>query len=188
VATVVTHPHVQHPRVEPSEYIALQSDAGWCLPIEYIDGESVVMSPVGDRASAVQGALFLALGAWQERTADRGVLRQDVFVAFPRSEHLAPDICWWSAGRRAPTVRGEVDVVPDLVVEVLSPSTRANDLGPKRDVYMRSGVKELWLADPEARVLTRVRQPAEDESLAADQSLATDLLDGFSLDLARVFQ
>ncbi len=187
VATVVTHPHVQHPRVEPSEYTALQADAGWCLPIEYIDGEAVVMSPVGDRASAVQGALFLALGGWQERTADQGILRQDVFVAFPHSEHLAPDICWWSAGRRAPAVQGEVDVVPDLVVEVLSPSTRANDVGPKRNVYIRSGVKELWLADPQSNVLTRVRPNTDDQPLAANHVLTTDLLDGFSLDLARVF-
>jgi Uma2 family endonuclease len=184
---VVEPSHVVHPRVEPWEYVGLQTEAGWCLPIEFIAGEAVVMSPVGDRASGVQGALFLALGAWQERAQDGGVLRQDVFVAFPGSEHLAPDICWWSAGRRAATVQGEVDVVPDLVVEVLSPSTRANDLGPKRDVYIRSGVRELWLADPDARTVTRVRPNAEDRPLARESVLTTDLLDGFSLDLTRVF-
>jgi Uma2 family endonuclease len=192
VASAAVHPHVEpshveHPRVEPWEYVGLQADAGWCLPIELIGGEAVMMSPVGDRASGVQGALFFALRAWQEQAQDGGVLRQDVFVAFPGSEHLAPDICWWSAGRRAATVQGEVDVVPDLVVEVLSPSTRANDLGPKRDVYIRSGVRELWLADPDSRTVIRVRPNAEDQPLAGDHVLTTDLLDGFSLDLRRVF-
>ncbi len=187
MANVLTHPHVQHPRVEPSEYIALQSDAGWSLPIEYIDGESVTMPPVGDTASASQGALFLALGRWQELTADQGILRQDVFVAFPGSEHLAPDICWWRAGRRPPVIQGEVTVIPDLIVEVLSPSTRENDLGPKRDVYIHSGVRELWLADPETRILTRVRPNTEDQQLTANQVLTTDLLKGFSLTLTRAF-
>jgi Uma2 family endonuclease len=187
VATVLTHPHVQHPRVEPSEYIALQADAGWSLPIEYIDGQSVTMPPIGDTGSAVQGALFFALRAWQEHAQDEGILRQDVFVAFPGSEHLAPDISWWRAGRRSAVVQGEVTVIPDLVVEVLSPSTRANDVGPKRDVYLRSGVKELWLADPDTRMLTRVRPNADDEPLTGERALTTDLLDGFSLPLTQAF-
>ena len=194
MATVV-HPHVEHPRIQPWEYAGLQADAGWCLPIEFIEGEAVVISPIGDAASAVQGELFLALRGWQERVGDEGVLRQDVFVAFAPDEHLAPDICWWSAGRRPPVVQGEVDVVPDLVVEVLSPSTRANDLGPKRAVYMRTGVRELWLADPDASTITRVPadpgravDAGQDEVLSQGNSLRSDLLSGFTLELARVFR
>jgi Uma2 family endonuclease len=188
VATAVAHPHVEHPRIEPWEYVGLQTDAGWCLPIELIDGEAVVVPPIGDAASSVQGELFVALRRWQEQAADQGVLRQDVFVALPDLQHVAPDICWWSAGRRPPVVQGEVDVVPDLVVEILSPSARANDLGPKREIYMRSGVRELWLADPDARTITRVRPGAgSDEVLGAKDALSTDLLDGFTLDLTRVF-
>ncbi len=193
VATVA-QPRIEHPRIQPWEYSGLQAEAGWCLPVELIGGEAVVMSPVGDAASAVQGELFLALGEWQRRVGDQGVLRQDVFVVFAPDEHLAPDICWWSAGRRPPVVRGEVDVVPDLVVEVLSPSTRANDLGPKRAVYMRAGVRELWLADPDSRTLTRVpadpRRPAdagEVVTLGVADVLRSELLDGFELELARVF-
>lgn len=38
--------------------------------------------------------------------------------------------------------------VPDLIVEILSPSTAANDKGYKKDLYERSGVKEYWIVDP----------------------------------------
>ncbi|MGO9794140.1 MAG: Uma2 family endonuclease [Solirubrobacteraceae bacterium] len=65
--------------------------------------------------------------------------------------YLAPDIAWWAAARRPALVQGALDLVPDLVVEVLSPATRVNDLGAKRDVYLAAGASELWLADPSVR-------------------------------------
>lgn len=46
-------------------------------------------------------------------------------------------------------IRGNgVHGVPDLVVEVLSPSTAKNDRSQKKDVYARCGVLEYWLVDP----------------------------------------
>jgi len=82
-----------------------------------------------------------------------------------------------------------MESVPDLVIEVLSPSTRANDLGVKRELYMRSGVRELWLADPDAHTITRVRPGVSpDEMLAEAATLRSELLEDFVLELARVFQ
>ena len=43
-----------------------------------------------------------------------------------------------------------VEGVPDLIVEILSPGTAKLDRNPKPRVYAESGVRELWLIDPEA--------------------------------------
>jgi Uma2 family endonuclease len=180
---------IAHPHIEPAEYIALQTNAGWRMDIELIDGEAVVIPPTGGPASSAQGELFFALRRWQQDIADEGLVLQDVFVVFPDGSHLAPDISWWSAVRRPPRSDGAVEVIPDLVVEVLSPSTRVNDLGVKRDLYMRSGVRELWLADPDARTVTRVRPTvSEDDLLGESDVLSSELLDGFVLELAHVFR
>ena len=48
---------------------------------------------------------------------------------------------------------GIIDQPPDIVVEILSPTTRAIDLVRKMALYARSGVPEYWVADPERRIL-----------------------------------
>jgi Uma2 family endonuclease len=52
-------------------------------------------------------------------------------------------------------VEGEfLNVVPDLVVEVLSLSTASHDRGEKKAIYERNGVREYWLLDWRSRELT----------------------------------
>jgi Uma2 family endonuclease len=157
------------------------------MAVELIDGEAVVMPPSGGAASSVQGELFFAIRTWQEAKADRGLLLQDVFVELPGNQFLAPDIAWWSPGRRPAIPEGAIDVVPDLVVEVLSPATRVNDLGVKRNLYLEAGVRELWLADPSLRVVTRALPSVPDEELRQDDTLRTALLEGLSFELSRIF-
>ena len=51
--------------------------------------------------------------------------------------------------------------IPILVVEVLSPGTRARDLGKKRDFYMKAGVAEYWIVDREEKFVIQVRRGSE---------------------------
>jgi Uma2 family endonuclease len=179
---------VVQPHVEPWEFDAIQENKGWDVDIELIAGEVVVVLPLGDDASKAQGELHLALRLWQEQVDDSGLVLQDVLTTFPDGSRLAPDISWWRAERRPPRSRGAVRVVPDLAVEVHSPSTRANDEGIKRELYMRLGVRELWLVDPNARAVTRVSpDAAPDETLGEGETLTSELLPGFALEVAAIF-
>jgi Uma2 family endonuclease len=66
---------------------------------------------------------------------------------------VQPDLVYISNERREIlTVQG-VNGAPDLVVEILSPSTRSRDLGIKLRAYQAAGVPYYWIADPRARTL-----------------------------------
>lgn len=71
------------------------------------------------------------------------------------SAEFSPDLGGWRRERllALPTV-GRIDVVPDWVCEVLSPSTRTYDLTVKRPFYARIGVAWSWYVDPSTRTLT----------------------------------
>jgi Uma2 family endonuclease len=73
-------------------------------------------------------------------------------IRFEVDHVLEPDVFWIRPdGDCKPIVNRYWQGAPDLVVEVLSPSTAKRDRGVKFDVYERHGVGEYWLIDPEAR-------------------------------------
>jgi Uma2 family endonuclease len=178
---------VAHPRLDSAEYLALQAAAGWRSAVELIGGEAVVTPPSGAQAASAQGELFFAIRRWQETSGDGGLLLQDVFIRLSGEDYLAPDLAWWAATRRPILVQGALGVVPDLVVEVLSPATRINDLGAKKDAYLAAGARELWLADPQAATITALRPDGRQQTVGRGDQLRSLLLPGFALDVARIF-
>ena len=177
---------VSHPVLSPAEFAAAQERAGWRAPMELIDGEVVVIPPSGGEASLAQTSVVHRLSAWLEAPGGSGRVLTDVFVRLGDG-YLAPDAAWWSADRAPRIGPGAVDSVPDLVVEVLSPATRENDLGPKRDRYLRAGVREVWLVDPAERAVLVVDAAGDRRLLADDVLTSSPLLPGFAMGVAELF-
>ena len=84
-------------------------------------------------------------------------------------------------------------VVPDLVVEIISPGTRRRDEIIKRRLYERVGVSEYWAIDPQANAMDVYRRrndtfaPAAELRLENDDVLTTPLLPEFSARLVEIF-
>ena len=84
---------------------------------------------------------------------------------------------------------GVVDGPPDLVVEILSPSSRSIDLIRKPALYARGGVPEYWQADPDRRTLRIfvLRHGLYDEVLPENGPLRSTVLPGSVIDPTALF-
>lgn len=78
----------------------------------------------------------------------------EVDIALGPHDIVRPDLSGWRRERLAqPGKVRPIEVVPDWVCEIVSPSSAARDRVTKRNLYARSGIPFYWLIDPEARVL-----------------------------------
>jgi Uma2 family endonuclease len=103
-----------------------------------------------------------------------------------------PDVVFISNQRRSILTEHGLEGAPDLAVEVLSPGTARFDKGSKRKIYARTGVKELWLVDVEAKLI-HVYQLAKDAETPAatydEQAVfTTPLLPGLRFKAASIFK
>ena len=76
-----------------------------------------------------------------------------VDVRFSHYNVVEPDLLVVKRERLTIVTEGYVDGAPDLVVEVLSPSNRAQDVVKKAALYMQFGVPEYWIVDPERETI-----------------------------------
>jgi Uma2 family endonuclease len=130
----------------------------WDLPEtnrieELIDGEIIVSPTPLDVHQESSGDIYSFLSSTLQtgvlRYAPTGIhfeegfdLEPDIFWISPDNDHcfLAPDGRYWHGA-------------PDLIVEILPPSTAYRDRGVKFEIYEKHGVREYWLVDPEAKFL-----------------------------------
>ena len=84
----------------------------------------------------------------------------------------------------------EVTRPPELVIEILSPSTRPRDERLKRDLYERVGVDEYWLVDPDGDTIVVYRRGGkgfeQPVRYTKGQVLRTPLLPDLELPLDRI--
>ncbi|MCC6627914.1 MAG: Uma2 family endonuclease [Chloroflexi bacterium] len=83
-------------------------------------------------------------------------------VFMPGCDPVQPDILVVRTEHVAIFHDRYVHGVPDLLVEVLSPSNAAQDTQVKRGAYARAGVPEYWIARPATRDLLVYAQPDKD--------------------------
>lgn len=113
-------------------------------------------------------------------------------VVFDQQTVLQPDIIFISNDSLSKVKKNAVFGAPDLVVEIISPSSVAADRYTKRRIYERFGVREYWIVDPENRtieVLLNNDQGFQLFSFAAQQGKVTShLLEGFEVDIASIME
>ena len=121
---------------------------------EAIEGDLYVTPAPTVRHQRISIRLERALFAILEGPGHGEILHAPVGVEFPPTEEgVQPDILFVSTARRGIIDEAWLRGAPDLVVEILSPSTASRDRGIKLRLYERQGVAEYWIVDPEAEVV-----------------------------------
>ena len=113
-------------------------------------------------------------------------------VVLSDTDTVQPDVLFISKDRQRIITEANIQGAPDLVVEILSPSTSRRDWREKRDLYAEHGVKEYWLADPATKIVwvMLLEDGALDivETYAGGDTLTSPTLDGFSVAVDDLFR
>ena len=121
---------------------------------ELLDGELLVMEPAPLTAHQyVLGNLYHAMRLFSDERNLGEVYISPTDVVLSDTDVVQPDLLFVSYERAHIVTRENIQGAPDLIVEVLSPSTAERDRTLKLDLYARHGVKEYWLVDPNAKTV-----------------------------------
>ena len=119
-----------------------------------------------------------------------GIAYSNVDVVFGK-QVVSPDIIFISNERLSIATETNVQGAPDLVVEVLSPSTKKYDRKEKWKLYYENGVKEYWIFDPLTQLVETFISGAKDWERAGiyddEDILTSPLLPGLAIELKKVF-
>ncbi len=145
-------PATEKPRKTVEDYLALPDD----VRAELIDGELYVTpSPVPDHQRVLL-RLARVLGPRLEAVHEGEVFIAPLDVHLPSGDVVQPDVLYVAKGNRG-IIQDWIRGVPDLVVEIVSPTGAERDRIVKRDLYARNGVPEYWIVDPGERSVEVLR-------------------------------
>jgi len=161
---------------------------------ELIDGEFIEMPGPGGQHGLLAGEIYFYIRQFDpERRLGVPTVEAGYYAATDRHTLLLPDVAFTVKTRApAPFPRKWVPVMPDLAVEIMSPSNSRAELRQKVAIYLRYGAQLVWLVllDMQAVEVCRLRENGEVhyQLVQRDGSLSGEaVLPGFELELRQLF-
>lgn len=155
---------------------------------ELIQGEIKEKMPT-EIHSIIAGTIIALLWIYIQQ---RGEGRVGPEMRHQRSEDMANsrllDVSYFSDSSRPPVEQGAVPVYPDLVVEIKSPDDSYVEMRDKAHFYLAQGTKMVWLIYPAKHAMEVITADDVQWLTLMDTLTAEDLLPGFSVPVARIFQ
>jgi Uma2 family endonuclease len=169
-------------------------------PFELIDGERLILSPTMYDHGSVQSNLLVALAAVVV-PGNLGKLFTDTpFVLQYDSQWVkgsrVPDLMFYGAERLTEYHKSEPEyrakplvLVPDLVVEIVSPTDKFSAVSQKIQNYLRDGVRLVWVFDLARKVILVYQSGKSDVELSDDDLLTGgDVIPGFAITVSSLFE
>jgi Uma2 family endonuclease len=178
-------------RLTAEEYFV--AAAGDPRPTQLIDGVIVPSQPKF-RHQDITGLIYMRLRTWVESDDGFGVAGIPIDVIVDHYNVYAADV-WWLADPERIDPDEYFSGVPDLAVEVRSPSTWRYDIGRKKRRYEQHALPELWLVDTDGDVVLVYRRSSGragefdvELELARPDVVTAPQLPGFELAVAEILR
>ena len=160
---------------------------------EFVNGEVITMSP----SSPINSNIAFWIGHLIQNHVTQSDLGGFVTTAdggFEISPGIvrAPDVAYLSLGT-APKLEKRMQVAPDFVVEVISPSERHTEIRQKIDEYLQAGVRLVWIVYPDSQTIDVWQQQVDGQQVAQTYApnstiLADPVLPELSIPLSDIFR
>src|SRR5262245_6579284 len=142
-----------------AEEFFLLPDPGDGSQQELVRGEVITMPPPGGMHGVSCSKVDRKLGAYANEGNRGTVACNDTGFITERGPDSVrgPDVAYWSKEKLPVVPVGYIEVAPDMLVEVLSPSNTSKQIRAKLQEYFAKGVRMVWVVAPEDRTLTIYR-------------------------------
>lgn len=156
---------------------------------EIIDGEHYMNPAPSTYHQTVSMRLaYLLFGLIEDAQLGR-VFHAPIDVQLSDFDIVQPDLIVIVKDRVQMITPTKIKGAPDLIVEILSPNTRNNDMTLKKELYQGTGIREYWIVDPEDQTVNQfvLESGRYKELTKANDSVALSLFDDVVLDLKKVW-
>jgi Uma2 family endonuclease len=156
-------------------------------------GEIIIVPPAGGESDYQNADVIIQLGAWAKRDRRGRTFGATTEFILPTGAALSPDAAWVSTSRLSPLSKSQLRkflrLIPEFVVEVMSPSDRLKPAMDKMQEWMRGGVELGWLIDGDTRSVYMYRAGKDEaEKRTGITTLSGEgPVAGFELDLTDIW-
>ncbi|MFY9341176.1 MAG: Uma2 family endonuclease [Planctomycetota bacterium] len=156
---------------------------------EIIDGRHYVSPAPDERHQAASLELSIAIGLKVKRAGLGRIYTAPFDVHLGRGTLVQPDLVVVHRRNLAVIGARKITGVPDLVVEILSPSTRGSDRREKKARYQRAGVREFWIVDTDEKTVEQfvLRNGRYGAAVVWRERVRLSIMRGITIDLTNVW-
>ena len=171
------------------EFFALPEGEG-DITYELIDGQALPKMSPKKFHSRLTRTLIKILEQWGDERGEIGLEWETKLTRKRRDWVPVPDVLYVSYERLSPDWNEDeaCPVVPELVIEIISPEQTFGQLAAKARDYLDAKVLRVWVVDSKARSITVFYPDAAPETYMGDVRLTDTLFDGLELTAEQVFK
>ncbi|MGB3851089.1 MAG: Uma2 family endonuclease [Tunicatimonas sp.] len=157
---------------------------------EFIQGEVIVHSPAKKQHLDAAGNIYTLLNLFVKRHQLGEVFTEKALIQLTRND-FEPDVCFFKRGKSKQFQEDQLFFpAPDLVVEVLSNSTKKRDRGIKLEDYQLHEVEEYWIVDAKQKTVEQYHLEAQQYQLitkAQEGNIRSFAIQGLALPIPAIF-